>query len=330
MVCGVPPPLVLDVDLGARDPGEYTVHAVGDYHGSSISTTDTPFTVLAAPTPLRSYQGLWWNAPAGSESGWGLSIAHQGDTLFVTWFTYDAEGRAWWLALTANRRADGTYAGDLYETTGPPFDANPFPSMGMPGGATASRVGSATLAFVDSTRGTFAYTIGALTHTKTITRQVFGTVVHDCPFEPVFDAARVTNVTDTWWTAPAASEAGWGFAIADQARADGRPVLFATWFTYDHDRRPLWLTTTAEVDSTSGTFKGALLRTRGPAFSATPFPPLGSAGGTTITQVGTAEFTIFYDATMLFASTIGGVTRQKTITRQVFGTPRPMCRYAAP
>ncbi len=39
---------------------------------------------LAAVT---NYQGLWWNAPAGSESGWGINFAHQGDTLFATWFT---------------------------------------------------------------------------------------------------------------------------------------------------------------------------------------------------------------------------------------------------
>ena len=26
-----------------------------------------------------SYAGLWWNSPAGSEAGWGISIAHQGD-----------------------------------------------------------------------------------------------------------------------------------------------------------------------------------------------------------------------------------------------------------
>jgi hypothetical protein len=103
MVCGVPPPLGLSIDIGPLAPGEYAVHAVGDYHGMPLPPSDTPFTVLAAPTPLQSWQGLWWNAPAGSESGWGLSIAHQGDTLFATWFTYDTAGRPWWLALTANR-----------------------------------------------------------------------------------------------------------------------------------------------------------------------------------------------------------------------------------
>jgi hypothetical protein len=106
MICGVSPPLGLDIDIGPREPGLYTVHAEGTYHGTPLPASDEPFEVLAAPTPPHSYQGLWWNAPAGSESGWGLSIAHQGDALFVVWFTYDVAGRAWWLAATARRLAD--------------------------------------------------------------------------------------------------------------------------------------------------------------------------------------------------------------------------------
>ena len=330
MICGVSPPLGLDIDIGPREPGLYTVHAEGTYHGTPLPASDEPFEVLAAPTPPHSYQGLWWNAPAGSEAGWGLSIAHQGDALFVVWFTYDVAGRAWWLVATARRLADGAYQGDLFETTGPPYDTTPFPPLGTAGGPTATRVGSTTLTFADSRHGTFAYTVGGTTQTKSITREIFGTVAHDCPFEPNFDVSRAANATDLWWASPAASEAGWGIAIADQARADGRPVFFATWFTYDRDRRPLWLSTTAELDSQTGTFKGALLRTRGPAFNIVPFPPLGAPGGVTATPFGTAEFTVAYDGTMLFTSTVNRVQRDKRITRQVFGAPRAVCRYEAP
>ena len=38
-----------------------------------------------ATTP--NYEGLWWRSPAGSESGWGINFAHQGDVIFATWFT---------------------------------------------------------------------------------------------------------------------------------------------------------------------------------------------------------------------------------------------------
>ena len=63
-------------------------------------------------------QGLWWADPAGSESGWGINFAHQGDVIFATWFTYDPTGKAWWLSMTATKTAPNIYAGTLYQTTG--------------------------------------------------------------------------------------------------------------------------------------------------------------------------------------------------------------------
>ena len=39
--------------------------------------------------------GLWWNSPGGSESGWE-NFAHQGDIVFATWLTYDLTGKALW------------------------------------------------------------------------------------------------------------------------------------------------------------------------------------------------------------------------------------------
>ena len=45
------------------------------------------------PPASLNFQGLWWNAPAGSESGWGINFAHQGDVIFATWFTHDAMAR---------------------------------------------------------------------------------------------------------------------------------------------------------------------------------------------------------------------------------------------
>ena len=65
------------------------------------STTTSAIDVAAAGPPLN-FQGLWWNAPAESESGWGINFAHQGDVIFATWFTYDASGKAWWLSMTAD------------------------------------------------------------------------------------------------------------------------------------------------------------------------------------------------------------------------------------
>ena len=74
-----------------------------------------------ATTP--NYQGLWWAAAAGSESGWGINFAHQGDVIFATWFTYDTTGKAWWLGMQANRTATAVYAGTIFTTHGPAFNA---------------------------------------------------------------------------------------------------------------------------------------------------------------------------------------------------------------
>jgi hypothetical protein len=70
----------------------------------------------------RTYQDLWWAAPAGSESGWGVNLTHQGDILFMTWFTYDATGRGMWIVGSRlEKNASGAYTGPLYRTRGPMF-----------------------------------------------------------------------------------------------------------------------------------------------------------------------------------------------------------------
>ena len=129
------------------------------------------FGMQADLAAASNYQDLWWNAPAGSESGWGLNISHQGDTLFVTWFTYDLDGSPLWLSATAQKTGATAYAGTLYRTNGPPFSATPW----NPAAVTITQVGAVTLTFADGNRATFAYTVDAVSQTKQITRQVFRT-----------------------------------------------------------------------------------------------------------------------------------------------------------
>ena len=122
-----------------------------------------------------NYQDLWWNS---TESGWGINITHQDDTLFATLFTYDAAGRDLWLVMSAgNRQADGSYFGDLYRTTGSPFDSVPFVPIGT---SDVTLVGTMRLRFTDGNNGTLTYTFNGATVTKAITRQVFSTPVSVC------------------------------------------------------------------------------------------------------------------------------------------------------
>jgi hypothetical protein len=127
------------------------------------------FGLLPDLSKATNYQDLWWAAPSGSESGWGVNLTHQGTIIFATWFTYGADGKPMWVSVTAPQTAAATYAGKLYRTTGPPFNASPFD----PAKVTAQEVGTATFTFTDGNNATFAYTLDGVTQSKAITRQVF-------------------------------------------------------------------------------------------------------------------------------------------------------------
>jgi hypothetical protein len=122
-----------------------------------------------------NYQDMWWNP---SESGWGISLAHEGSTIFAAWYTYDQNGAPMWMSFSATAtQPNGPYTGTLYRTSGPSFSTVPF----NPANVQRVPVGTATLTFADGNNATFAYTVSGIAQTKQITRQVFvapGTVCH--------------------------------------------------------------------------------------------------------------------------------------------------------
>lgn len=270
--------------------------------------------VLAASAGIVSadfeVEGLWWNAPASSESGWGINFAQQGDVIFATWFTYDANGRAWWLSMTATKTGANAYAGTLYQTRGPAFSSVPFD----PAQVTSINVGTATLAFSDANNGTFGYTVNGVAQTKNITRQLFGTPP-TCVYALHPPLASVANYQDLWWNAPGGSEAGWGINLTEQSN-----VIFATWFTYDVDGTPMWLSGTA-TSSGPGVYAGVLYRATGPVFNAVPFDPV----NVKLAAVGNLTLSFTNGNTGTFSYTVNNVSQTKSITRQVFRTPGTAC-----
>ena len=128
------------------------------------------------PPPTVNYQDLWWADPPGSESGWGMNIAHQGSTIFATWFTYDFDGSPMWLSFTADLIVEGEYAGTLLRTTGPAFSSVPFDSNLV----TREVVGEAFLTFYNSNKALFEFTYAGISQSKRITRQVFQTTGTTC------------------------------------------------------------------------------------------------------------------------------------------------------
>ncbi len=263
--------------------------------------------VNGAAAAVVQSQGLWWNAPAGSESGWGINFAQQGSSIFATWFTYDTTGKQWWLSVTANKTAASpdTYTGQLIASSGPPFSAVPF----NPALVNRPVVGSATLVFNDVNRGSFSYTVNGIQQTKSITRQAFGPVP-TCTYGPQPDFFDATNYQDLWWVAGGA-EAGWGINLTHQGAN-----IFATWFTYDTDGTPLWLSVTL-ANTVPGVYTGQLIQTSGPPFAAVPFNP----ALVTRSVVGTATLTFANGNAATFAYTAKGVTQAKQITRELFAPP---------
>ena len=123
-----------------------------------------------------NYTAMWWNA---LESGWGFNVNHQGDTIFATLFTYDASGNPLWLVLANGARQGGgtTYTGDLYRTTGSPFNAVPF----VPSAASdVVKVGTMTVNFTGANDATLSYNVNGVIVNKAITKEVFGARAAEC------------------------------------------------------------------------------------------------------------------------------------------------------
>jgi hypothetical protein len=286
-----------------------TVTSNGTGSPQSLVITGVGVQGSPPPPPAVNYQGLWWAAPAGSESGWGINLAHQGDTIFASWFTYAASGKGLWLVMTALKSTPGVYSGQLFTTTGPAFNAVPF----NPAAVQGTLVGNATLSFSDANNGSFSYTVNGISQVKAITREVFGTLPTCSTVTGSLAAA--TNYQDLWWAAPAGSESGWGVNFTHQDN-----TIFATWFTYDVDGSPMWLVATT-TKGLPGVYSGTLFRTTGPAFNAVPFNPANVQGS----QVGTLTLTFSDGNNATFAYTVNGVAQQKAITREIFVSPGTVC-----
>src|SRR6185369_15321781 len=93
------------------------------FHATSDSSLDTNFYLdnvkitAGGGGGSANYTALYWNA---NESGWGLNVNHQSDTIFATLFDYDATGKAMWLVATLQKQGvvngSDVFAGDLLRT----------------------------------------------------------------------------------------------------------------------------------------------------------------------------------------------------------------------
>lgn len=113
-----------------------------------------------------NFSDLWWNS---AEPGWGLTLAHQGDAIFLLWYTYGEAGRDQWLSGLLSRQADGSFAGTLER----PSSGTPLPQINGPATSfPVPTVGSAQLRFDDGETGTFSYSLEGFNQSKPIERFV--------------------------------------------------------------------------------------------------------------------------------------------------------------
>jgi len=271
-------------------------------------TRTAEFMVQYNPTQqaAANYQGLWWRSPGGSENGWGVNVAHQGDILFTTWYTYDLDGSAMWLFSDAHKGTGSTYTGQLYQSRGSPFSADPYD----PSRFTPTTVGSVTFTFTDANNGTFAYTVNGITQSKPITKFVYSSPAPTCAAS---SNVSTTNYQDLWWRTNG-TENGWGVNLVHQG-----DILFATWYTYGADGTDMWLVMDSASKVADRTYRGTVYRTTGAPFNAYD-PSRFSAA-----QVGTGTF-MFTDARNgTFSYSVDGSSQTKPITRYEFSSPPTNC-----
>jgi hypothetical protein len=272
--------------------------------------------VTAGPPPqvFGNFQGLWWAAPAGSESGWGINLNHQGTTIFATWFTYGLDGKPTWyvVAATSTPANPNSFTGNLFTGTGPPFTAFD-PNQVMP-----AQVGTVTFTFSDANTATFAYNVSGIGQAKTIVRELLGAAAFPtCVWPTPVDLATATNFQDVWWKAPSGSESGWGVNFTHQG-----DTIFASWFTYGPDGKATWFVV-ALNKTAPNTYSGSLVRPDvGPPFNAVPFDPAMVSG----TVVGTATVVFTDGNNGTFTYTVDGTTQSKPVTRQPISAPGTICQ----
>jgi hypothetical protein len=127
--------------------------------------------LVAAPTRASlgtNFSDQWWNP---NESGWGISVLQQYDTLFIDVFVYAADGRPTWYTAAAYLQPQSgrtLFSGDLYLTSGPWFGA-----FFNPAAVGARRVGTLQFDASSTDLATLTYTVDNVAVTKQVQRQLW-------------------------------------------------------------------------------------------------------------------------------------------------------------
>lgn len=115
--------------------------------------------------PNRDHSGAWY---VPTESGWGLVMQQYGNNsssavLFVTWFTFDQQGRRAWYQLVPEWTGTNIASGRVRRPSGPAWGPTFNPSQ-----VNHVDAGSFTLNFTSATQATFTFNVDGLQRTVTL------------------------------------------------------------------------------------------------------------------------------------------------------------------
>jgi hypothetical protein len=141
---------------------------------------------------------------------------------------------------------------------------------------------------------------------KTTVASVFSAAALAITVATITLPAQAATYQDLWST-PA--EPGWGVNIAQQGN-----IIFATWFVYGTDNRPVWYVMSAGQKAAVGeVFTGVIYELRG-TYLGVPW----QGAQILAPDTGSATFTFTDKKSLTLRYTINGLTVQKNIFRQTF------------
>lgn len=116
-----------------------------------------------------NYQDMWWQP---TESGWGLMVLNQEDTISAVLFHYGADRKpVWYLLSNASRGAGESFTGVLFETAGPPLFGVFDPNL-----VSTREAGTMTINFQSLTAANLSYTIDGESTNRDIERITFSNI----------------------------------------------------------------------------------------------------------------------------------------------------------